>query len=59
MELTNEQKDWFAERMDEGPTGIVSVPSYLIKKYRKLMHLGGSVSDGIIKSRLIAECYNT
>ena len=54
--LTEEQKDWFGERISESRTGRVIVPSYLCDKYRKLSDRP-DLSNEAVKSILIDECY--
>jgi hypothetical protein len=57
FKLTDEQKDWFAERMDENASGRVLVPSYLYTKFRKLAE-NEFISNSDIKNYLIECCYN-
>lgn len=54
--LTEEQKNWFGNRMDESHTGRVLVPSRLYAKFRKITgreHL----QNHVIKCWLIDNCY--
>ncbi len=54
--LTDEEKNWFGDRMHESSTGRVIVPSYLITKFRKLV--GDENLDKLhIKTWLITNCY--
>ena len=57
VELTQEQKDWFANRMDESATGCVKVPAYLYSKFRKIAD-NECILNATIKTVLIDECYN-
>lgn len=54
--LTEEQKEWFGSRMDEGRSGRVLVPSYLYKKFKKIFD-SEFLSNEAIKCYLIDECY--
>ncbi len=56
--LTEDQKDWFGNRMDESHTGRVIVPSYLYKKFRKIAD-NDFLSNEDIKCYLIDKCYNS
>lgn len=57
FQLTQEQKDWFGDRMTEGATGAVRVPTYLIKKLKKMADMEDMPND-IAKNYLIDKCYN-
>ena len=56
FELTEEQKDWFGNRMDEGRSGAVKVPTYLYDKYRKISD-NEFIKNSDIKDILIRQCY--
>lgn len=56
FKLTEEQKKWFGDRMHEGPTGRVIVPSHLYAKYRKLSGRE-FMPNHAIKTILIDQCY--
>jgi len=54
--LTDEQKDWFGERLKESNSGQVSAPSHLIKKFRKIVG-DENLSSMAIRCYLIDHCY--
>lgn len=54
--LTEEQKRWFGDRMTEGPTGAVRVPSHLIKKLKKIAD-NEYLSNDVCKTYLIDKCF--
>lgn len=54
--LTESQKIWFGNRMTEGRTGAVIVPSYLYAKFKKIAG-SESLVNHEIKSWLIDNCY--
>ena len=56
--LTESEKDWFAERMDETQSGRVQVPSNLYKRFKRLVG-NDSVPNHEIKCHLIDYCYNS
>lgn len=56
--LTNEQRQWFGDRMDESHTGRVIVPSHLYKKFRKIVD-NEFLSNEQIKDYLIEYCYQS
>lgn len=56
LHLTKDQSEWFAERMETKPSGIVSVPSHLIVKAAKMMDNGYEHSNASIKTMIINEC---
>lgn len=55
-DLTKEQKAWFGDRMTESHTGRVLIPSYLYKKFRKVVD-NECVPNDEIKDYLIKHCY--
>jgi hypothetical protein len=56
FKLTEDQKDWFGNRMTEGNTGSVKVPSHLYNKFRKI-YGDELLSKNLIKTYLIDNCY--
>jgi len=56
LKLTDEQIRWFGDRMTEGSTGAVRVPSYLIKKLKKIAD-NEFLPNDVCKSFLIDTCY--
>lgn len=56
LKLSNEQKEWFAQRMTESRSGNVLVPSHLINKYKKLAG-DTTIPSWEVKSTLIDQCY--
>ena len=56
LKLTEEQKDWFGDRMTEGSTGSVKVPTHLYNKFRKIFG-DECISNDHIKTYLINNCY--
>jgi hypothetical protein len=56
VDLTEDQKNWFAERMGENASGKVLVPSHLYAKFRKITGLEW-VNKAVIKDWLIRNCY--
>lgn len=54
--LTPEQKDWFGERLNETASGQVTAPSYLVKKFRKIVG-DEELSSMAIRCYLIDYCY--
>ncbi len=58
VNLSNEQKEWFGERMDESATGRVIVPKYLLTKLKKIAD-NDSITDLQAKTWLIDNVYNS
>jgi hypothetical protein len=56
LKLTEEQRTWFGDRMTEGSTGAVRVPTYLINKLRKIAD-NEFLSTDRCKDYLIDKCY--
>ena len=54
--LTEEQKDWFGNRIKESHTGRVIVAQHLVEKFRKLSG-DYTTSKEVIKNFLIDQCY--
>lgn len=54
--LTEDQKKWFGNRLDETQTGKVIVKKYLVKKYRQIT---GNYHDRdfVIKDEIIKNLY--
>ena len=53
--LKEDDLKWFAERLDTSGTGRVIVPSYLVKKYRRLT--GDLDSDAaVVRSKIVYLC---
>lgn len=50
-DLSTEQIEWFAERLDESPTGRVIVPTYVLNKFRRLT--GSEDCNTILENKLI------
>lgn len=57
-QLSDEEKDWFGDRMTETASGVVQVPSHLYKKFRKIQD-NEFISNENIKCWLIDNVYNT
>lgn len=55
--LTEDQKDWFGNRMDESSTGRVLVPTRLYKKFRDATGVSNATNHEI-KCWLIDNVYN-
>jgi hypothetical protein len=56
FELNEEQKSWFGNRLNEGATGRVAVPSHLYPKFREI-YGNELLSKNEIKSYLLRHCY--
>jgi hypothetical protein len=56
FQLTEQQKDWFGERMRESRSGRVIIPTYLFDKYRKLAD-DPTIPNHKVKCILIDQCY--
>ena len=56
VELTEDQKKWFGDRMSETASGRVVVSSYAYRKFRKVTDLEFLTNDQI-KSYLITNAY--
>lgn len=56
FKLTEDQKDWFGNRMTEGSTGSIKVPTHLYNKFRKIYE-NDLTSNEDIKTYLIDNCY--
>jgi hypothetical protein len=54
--LTEEQKIWFGDRMTEGRSGAVQIPTRLYDKFRKITG-NPFLKNNEIKSWLIEKCY--
>jgi hypothetical protein len=54
--MSNEDLAWFGDRMDEGASGAVKVPTRLYDKFRKITGLE-YVKNGEIKTFLIDHAY--
>lgn len=54
--LTDEEISWFGNRMDEGATGAVKVPTRLYEKFRKITGIA-SAKNHEIKTFLIDNAY--
>lgn len=52
IQLSKQQKVWFADRMDESHTGRVLIPSRLYDKFRKIN--GGQFRE---LSKVTIQCY--
>ena len=50
-DLSKEQLEWFAERFDESPTGLVIIPSYVLNKFRRLT--GSEDCNSVLKNKLL------
>lgn len=57
FKLTEDEKDWFGNRMSEGESGAVTVPTHLLNKLRKLTNQP-NISNQVAKSYLIDKCYD-
>tara|TARA_R110000851_G_scaffold22894_1_gene67562 strand:- start:872 stop:1066 length:195 start_codon:yes stop_codon:yes gene_type:complete len=57
LQLTEQEKNWFADRMSESGTGRVLIPSNLYHKVRKMAD-NPFLDNSQIKTFLINECYN-
>ena len=57
FKLTEDQKDWFGNRMDENQSGRVLVPTRLYKKFRIIAD-NEFISNHDIKAYLIDHVYN-
>jgi len=55
--LTEQQKEWFGDRMDENQSGRVLIPSHLYEKLRNLAD-DPSLPRYKIKAYLIRVCYS-
>lgn len=54
--LTEEEKDWFGDRMSEGRSGAIRVPTYLYVKFKKITD-NEFLKNNDIKCWLIDNCY--
>lgn len=55
--LTDHQKEWFADRMDESRNGRVIVSTHLVRKYKKITNQP-DLENFAVRTILIDYCYN-
>ena len=58
IDLTEDQKEWFGDRMDESAAGRVLIPTRLYDKFRKIQD-NEFLGNELIKCYLIDNVYNS